>query len=297
MGILDGRAGLAGKLAVVVGGGGGIGGAIASDLAAAGVHLALCDKDEDRLAETASAARRAGVEVITAGFDARVPDALEQFFAMADEAFTMPVGILVNVVGGAWRQPFLDSKPSGWSTLVRTNLTWLLYATQLAGQRMRASGEGGSIINFSSIEGHRASPGLAVYGAIKGAIAHLTRSLAVELGEYGIRVNDVASDAIPPPGGWGDARDAAGVAGSQARAEMSIPLRRRGDHEDISNCVLFLASSLSRYVTGTTLHPDGGTLAQAGWERWPGTGFFAGPPPALGDLFARLQSEAESAIE
>ena len=270
-------------MALVAGGGGGLGRASAVDLAQAGVSVALCDIDADGLADTAASARRLGVEVLEAAFDVRDPEALAGFFESIDERFDR-LDIAVNVVGGTFRADFLDVSAKGRDTLVRTNFTWVVDAVQQAARRMQAGGRGGSIVTITSIEAHRAAPGYAVYAAMKAAITHLTATLAVELGHHGIRINCVAPDFIPTPGLTSIAATA-GSAGAVASRRMrdtgdalTIPLGRKGMVEDVGNCVLFLASDLSSYITGTTLHPDGGALAASGWMRWPDDGFTARPP-------------------
>jgi 3-oxoacyl-[acyl-carrier protein] reductase len=292
MGLLDDRAGLAGKVAVVAGGGGGLGRAAALDLAGVGVHLALCDRDADSLARTSADARALGVEVLAETVDVRDEEAMAGFFAAADDAFGAPGGapgrldVLVNVVGGTFRSPFTELSAKGRDTLIRTNFTWVVDATQHAARRMTAAGRGGSIITLTSIEGHRAAPGYAVYAAMKAALTHLTRTLAVELGPAGIRVNCIAPDFVPTAGlagvaagaGTGGEVAAAAGGGVDAGDRLTIPLGRKGRPEDVGGCVLFLASDLAAYITGTTLHPDGGAMAGSGWMDWPDEGFTARPP-------------------
>jgi len=280
---LDDRSGLRGKVALVAGGGGGLGRASALDLARAGVDLALCDLDGAALGETSAEARHLGVDVLDAVFDVRDPGALAEFFA-ACAGHHDRLDVLVNVVGGTFRAGFTDVSANGRDALVRTNFTWVADATQHAAKRMAGLGRGGSIITITSIEAHRAAPGYAVYAAMKAAVTHLTRTLAVELGAAGIRVNCVAPDFIPTVGLAGVA-GRAGSAGRRAAAggpdpgdHLTIPLQRKGEAADVGNCVLFLASELSSYITGTTLHPDGGALAASGWMDWPGEGFVARPP-------------------
>jgi 3-oxoacyl-[acyl-carrier protein] reductase len=276
MSYLDDRADLAGRVAVVVGGGGGIGRACAVDLARAGMHLALCDRDPAALAEVAAELADAGGEVMTAELDARDADALSEFFDGVDTRFGSRCDVLVNVVGGTFRQPFAESNPRGWDALIRTNFTWLLHSTQLAVSRMQGRG-GGSIINITSIEGHRAAPGYAVYAAMKSAVTSLTRTLAVELAPDNIRINTIAPDYIATPG----LDSLAGAANQETSAlqhRIATPMGRIGTFEDAGGCALFLASNLSSFVTGTTLHPDGGALASAGWFNWPTEGFLNHPP-------------------
>jgi 3-oxoacyl-[acyl-carrier protein] reductase len=109
-----------------------------------------------------------GHDAIVDHGDARDPGALAALFAAVDERWGR-VDILVNVVGGTFRSPFLDTRPKGWDALLRQNLTHVLHACSLAAPRMRAGGRGGSIINLTTVEAHRAAPGFAVYAAAKAA--------------------------------------------------------------------------------------------------------------------------------
>ena len=273
MGFLDERLDLADKAAVIVGGGGGLGRAIADDFAASGVDLALCDRNPEALDATATACRETGVQVVAHEADGRDPEALAALFTDAATKLGR-VDILVNVIGGTFQQSFSDSNPKGWDALIRTNFTWLLHSTQLALPHLRAAG-GGSIINLTSIEAHRAAPGFAVYAAMKAAVTNLTRTLAVELAPELIRVNAIAADQVPTEGTIEIMSP-----GADAGAKVAIPMGRRGTYSDVGGCALFLASDLSAYVTGTTLHPDGGAWASSGWMNWPEAGWSNVPPPS-----------------
>ena len=121
---------------------------------------------------------------------------------------------------------------------------------------------GGSIINVTSIEAHRAGPGYAIYSAMKAAIASLTKSLALELGARRIRVNCIAPDMIPTPG--------------TGELPGGAPLAHEGHVDDVAGAAVFLASDLSRFVTGTTVHVDGGGLAAGAWRRDDDGGFTLG---------------------
>jgi NAD(P)-dependent dehydrogenase (short-subunit alcohol dehydrogenase family) len=284
MSYLDERLGLAGKRAVVIGAGGGLGRACAVDLARAGVDLALVDRDESLLDECAVLVRACGVACVIGAFDARDADEMTAFFGRVDQELAPAIDILINVVGGTFRQSFVDSTPKGWDVLMRTNFTWLLHATQLAIPRIRATGRGGSIVNVTSIEGHRGAPGFAVYAGIKAAVVNFSRALGVELAPERIRVNTVAPDMIPTPGIMEPDDPAASLSDDSASlmgTTIAIPMGRRGEPSDLSGCVLFLASDLSTYVTGTSLHPDGGALAGSGWHNWPVGGFRNVPPPIV----------------
>ena len=284
MGHLEERAGLAGKAAIVVGGAGGLGRACVDDLAASGVAVVVADRNPDLLQATAERSAAAGTRVVTVEADARDSDAMHELFALADRELGR-LDILINVVGGTFHQPFEESNPRGWDAVIRANFLWLLTTTQLAIPRMRAAG-GGSIVNFTSIEAHRAAPNYAVYSGMKAAVSNYTRTLALELGPDAIRVNCIAAD-ITPTEGLGDM--IFGTLTEEQRAvmqRMAIPMGRVGTYEDIGGCALFLASDLSRYVTGTTLHPDGGAIASAGWFNWPGKGYSNMPPAEVVALYS-----------
>ena len=277
------RAGLDGTVAVVTGGAGGLGEAITLDLAAHGVRVALVDRDPTAIHRIEEALAEHDAIVHTG--DAREPDVLDSLFGAAAARWGR-LDTLVNVVGGTFKSPFTEQSSRAWDALIRSNLTHVLHATSRAIPAMRAGGRGGSIISLTTIEGYRAAPNFAVYSAAKAAVAHFSRTLAVELAPDRIRVNCVAPDITPTPNMMGIADDADGAHPmlDPLNVKVSIPMGRTGEPTDISNAVVFLASGLSSYLTGTTLHPDGGTFASAGWFNWPGSGFANMLPPDVLDL-------------
>jgi 3-oxoacyl-[acyl-carrier protein] reductase len=268
------RAGLAGTVAIVTGGAGGLGEAITLDLAANGVRVALVDRDEAAIASITAALAAMGADAIVHVGDARESDALDALFTAAHERWGR-LDTLVNVVGGTFRGAFEDQSSRAWDALIRTNLTHVLHATSRAIPAMKAGGRGGSIISITTIECHRGAPNFAVYSAAKAAVTHFSRTMAVELAPAGIRVNCVAPDLAPTP-------NMLGISGAEGPSHgmtdpinvgVSIPMARLGTPRDIAHAVVFLASGLSSYITGTTLHPDGGTMAASGWFNWPDGGF------------------------
>jgi NAD(P)-dependent dehydrogenase (short-subunit alcohol dehydrogenase family) len=276
----DARSGLAGTVAVVTGGAGGLGGAISRDLAANGVHLAVLDIDAIVVDELRS---DLGDDHVVVHGDVRDPEQLEALFRSADERWDR-LDTLVNVPGGTFNAPFTETKPKGWDALLRMNFLHVLHACSLAVPRMQAGGRGGSIVNLTTVECHRAAPNYAVYSAAKAAVEQFGRSLAVEVGPDNIRVNNVAPDSTPTPNmlAYANSEDSAA-----ADKRISIPMGRQGDVTDVSGCVVFLASALSSYVTGTTLHPDGGTFASSGWFNWPQEGWRNSVPPSVDRLIER----------
>jgi NAD(P)-dependent dehydrogenase (short-subunit alcohol dehydrogenase family) len=261
--VLDQWAALEGNVAIITGGGGGLGLPITEDLARAGMKVAVCDRDPEAVATVAKRLSDLGADSVIELFDVRESAKLADFFATVDTRLGS-VDLLVNVPGGSFEKPTLELTANGVMAVIRQNFTHVLEASQLAASRMRATGSGGCIVTISTIEAHRAMPGMAVYGAMKAAVEQLTRTLAVEWGQYKIRVNAIAPDHFPPE----REQHHGGSPTPADPVQVHIPLRRQGTGRDLSGCVLFLASDLSRYVTGTTLHVDGGTLAAAGWMHW-----------------------------
>jgi 3-oxoacyl-[acyl-carrier protein] reductase len=279
MGWFEERAGLDGTVAVVSGGAGGLGEAITLDLAANGVRVALVDREGDAAASIESRLAGDGREAIVQVGDARDPDALVRLFEAADERWGR-LDTLVNVVGGTFRAAFTETNAKGWDALLRANLLHVFHACSLAVPRMRVGGRGGSIVNLTTIEAHRAAPNFAVYSAAKAAVTHFARSLALEVAPDGIRVNNVAPDITPTPNMGEISADTSSL-GDPVGARIAVPMGRVGMPTDVSGCVVFLASGLSSYVTGTTLHPDGGTFASAGWFNWPDIGYLNAVPQDL----------------
>lgn len=285
MGIFDDRANLVGKVAVILGGAGGVGRGITVALARAGVDVAFCDVDEPGIARTLADLAGLSRKTMAEKVDVRDLKAQDAFWAAFDKKFG-GLDILVNVPGGAKPGPFLESTPGQWDEDIRLNYSYVLQSSQHGARRMKAQGRGGSIINLTTIEGHRAAPGYTVYSGAKAAIINFSRSLATELGPLGIRVNNIAPDTTlspqmltkvttsrpydPFPSGLDKERN---WELAQEQAANAIPLGRFGRIEDIENCVLFLASDLSSYMTGQTLHADGGAFASSGWYNFPKLGF------------------------
>ncbi len=269
MGHLEDRAGLQGKVALIAGGGGGLGRAVAVDFAKAGMHLVLLDKNDELLQQAVAEITAAGEEPLAAVVDVRDADAVSQTFSDGIDRFGK-IDTLVNVAGGTFKADFVDTNVRGWDAVIRANFGWLLHTTHLAANQMRTQGHGGSIISITSIEGHRAAPGYAVYAGMKGAVTNFSRTLALELAPDRIRVNTIAPDQTPTEGMPMDTDPRIVTAG--------IPMGRQGTYGDIGGAALFLASDLAEYITGTTLHPDGGAWASAGWWNWPELGYVNNPP-------------------
>lgn len=243
---------LSGRRALVTGGARGIGAAIVRAFADHGADVLVADVEQGELA-CPDAGSAGSIAQLT--WDVRTECPPELIDHRPD--------VLVNNVGHFLQPPhaFASNEPSLWDELHEINLGHVLRLTRAVLPGMAERG-GGSIINLTSVEAHRAIPGQTVYSAYKAALMQFTRSLSAEVGPSGIRVNAIAPDLIESV---------------QVPYETLVPQEDRalwptwsplggpGQPEDVAGVALFLASDLSRFVTGGTIHVDGGTHASGGW--------------------------------
>ena len=246
---------LDGRTAIVTGGGAGIGGGIARRLAAAGAAVVLNDIDE-------AAAHDNRDRIVAAGGRCDVVVGDIRDVAVVDRVCAAPADVLVNNVGDY--RPygrFLKTTEDDWRAQYAINLEHVLRCTHRVLPGMIEAGRG-SIVNVSTVEALRGIPGHAVYSAYNAAIVAFTRSLAVEVGRHGVRVNAIAPDVADTP----QTTAASKLRGRDAALIASwVPLGRFGEPEDYGDVVVFLASDQSRFVTGHTIPVDGGTIAASGW--------------------------------
>ena len=256
------------RVAVVTGGGSGIGRGIANGFAAYGARVAVWERDADTCA---AAADEVGGLACTA--DVRDPDQVDAALERTIAELGTPT-ILVNNAGGVFWSSILDTSGNGWDALIRSNLTHLLLCTQRVARAMVAAGLGGSIVNITSIEGTRAAPGYAAYAAAKAGVINLTKTAALELAPHGIRVNVLAPDVT-----WTEGLASVAQGDVAEGFDKMIPMGRVGHVDEMAGAAVFLASDLSSYVTGALLHVDGGTAAGGGWYHHPDDGrYVLGPP-------------------
>ena len=253
---------LEGKVAVVTGGGGGIGGGVSRLLAHAGAKVVLCDIDPELAAATASDIEAAGRSVHTLVGDIREKAVVEQ---LHDETMSFGGGridILVNNVGDYRPNGlFADTDEDQWDAQYAITLQHVFRCTHAFLPHM-VEQQSGVVVNNSTVEAFRACPRNSVYTAFNAGVSAFTKTLAVEHGKDSIRVNAIAPDMAntlqTPLESMMRERDPALV-------QSWIPLGRFGQPEDFARVVLFLASDLSSFVTGQTIMVDGGTMAASGW--------------------------------
>jgi len=258
---------LDGRVAVVTGGGAGIGRGIAAGLAAFGASVAVWERDPETCED--AAAEIGALGLVTDVRDAAAVD--EAFARTVDELGT--VTVLVNNAGGTFLSPLLETSENGWDALYKANLRHVLLCTQRVARDMVDAGVRGSITNITSIEGVRAAPGYAAYAAAKAGVISYTKTAALELAPHGIRVNALAPDITLTEG-----IQAMAPPGAEAHFGNTVPMGRAGHVDEMAGAAVFLASDLAGYITGQTIHVDGGTHAASGWYHHPTTGdYVLGP--------------------
>ena len=261
------------QVAVVTGGGGGIGRAIALAFASVGADLVIADIVPERCEETAARVRELGRKALAVPTDVMETAQIPALIERAASEFGR-IDILVNNAGGVSPRPFIEQSERSWRRHIDLNLVSVLAATSAAVPIMIKGGQGGSIITVTSIEASRAAPSYAVYAACKAGLNNFTRTLAVELADHRIRVNAIAPDMTDTPGIRGiragpiDPSTSIEFTDEQKNAvARRIPLGRPGIDTECGNAAVFLASRMSSYITGIILPVDGGTSGSGGWVR------------------------------
>jgi 3-oxoacyl-[acyl-carrier protein] reductase len=251
-----------GKAVLVTGGGVGIGRATAEAFAAAGAHVSIIEVDPARAAQ-AQAALGDNALVITGDV---TDGAVVLSAAQAIQERFGGLDVLVNNVGDFLQlaRPLDQLTEDDIARLYATNLGQVFNVTRAMIPLLRNKAPGSSIVSVSSIEGFRGIPNCAVYAACKAGITGFTQSLALELGPVGIRVNLIAPETTDTP-----QVPVSLMIPEENRKHVSnwIPLGRFGTPTDMADGILFLASPMAAWITGTALHIDGGALAAAGWYR------------------------------
>lgn len=247
---------LEGQRAVVTGGAGGLGRAIATALALHGASVIILDRDAAQPEKVASdiAAGHDGATVIGVGVDVADAESVRSVF---EDDRLSEIDVLVNSAGVREIAPAEELSPVDWRNVVDINLNGTFYSIRYAIEPLKRAG-GGSIINIASVAGLIAMANRPAYTATKHAIVGLTRNLAHDLGKYGIRVNAIAPGTIRTPMTESYYDDADFV----RSLDLMVPLNREGTADDIARAALFFSSPLSQFVSGAILPVDGGWLAQ-----------------------------------
>ena len=260
---------LAGQVAVISGGGTGLGRALALQMARLGARVAICGRRSEPLEETAALVKAEGGEVMTHAMSIRDPEAVAAFFPAVYERFGR-VNMLVNNAGGQFPQAAIDFSVKGWNAVIDTNLNGSWYMMQAAARQWRDRGEKGSITTIVAVVG-RGLPGIAHSCAARAGVIYLSKTLAIEWAPLGIRVNCVAPGAIAT----------GGLETYSEEARRALPrsnlMQRFGETQDVTDAVIYLAAPSGAFITGETLVVDGGN--QIWGEQWtiPRPAYFGGP--------------------
>jgi NAD(P)-dependent dehydrogenase (short-subunit alcohol dehydrogenase family) len=238
---------LAGRVAIVTGGGRGVGRGVSERLLEAGAEVVICSRNEPE--SLPSAAGRSAAFVVA---DVRELEAIDRVIAFARERFGR-LDVLVNNAGGSPAAPAATAPPRFSEKIIQLNLIAPMHFAQKANAVMQAQPEGGAIVNIASVSALRPSPGTAAYAAAKAGLLALTQTLAVEWAPK-VRVNAIAAGMIKTE----LAEMFYGDEASQARVAATVPLARLGTPRDVGDLCVFLASPLASYVSGAALLMHGG---------------------------------------
>jgi 3-oxoacyl-[acyl-carrier protein] reductase len=244
------------KVAIVTGASRGIGKGIAQRLASEGAKVVMTARGAGPLNEAARAIEAAGGSVIAIPGDAGNEHDVEAMFQQVLDSLG---GVDIVVNNAAWASPqahILDMDLEHWNTVLQTNLTSVYLHCHRAANIMVDRGTRGAIVNISSFAAARAHRNMAAYDATKGGMEAMTRTMAIDLAPFGIRLNVVGPGAIHT-----EEYEPDGEEGKQRRGQ-TVPLGRVGYPADIAGAVAFLASEDASYITGQVLYVDGGMLAQ-----------------------------------
>ncbi len=244
-----------GKVAVVTGGGRGLGLAMARGLGQAGARVAIAGRSAETLERAVADLSAEGIDVLAVPTDVADPAAIEAMFG-AVIAWGGRVDVAVNNAGIGHEAPIAEERLEDWDRDIRVMLTAPFLVTQQAARRMERDG---AVVNISSIDARAADGTFASYNAAKAGLISFTKSAAVELAPLGLRVNSVSP-------GYALTDLVAEELGPDMVARMSsnferVPMKRMVTVEEVANAVVFLASPLASGITGTDLIVDGGTLA------------------------------------
>ena len=240
----------AGRVALVTGGGSGIGRATALELARTGASVVVAGRRTEPLEATRAAVEALGAECLAQSADVREAEAVDALLDAALARFGR-VDLLVNNAGGQFIAPAESISANGWRAVHRLNVDAVWYLTSAVANRSMI-GNGGGLIVFIGLSPRRALPGMAHASAARAAVENLGNTLAVEWGRHGIRTATVTPGVIMTEGLEGYGADAI------AAWEQEVPLGRLGTPEEVASVIAFLASPGGAYITGTTILVDGG---------------------------------------
>jgi citronellol/citronellal dehydrogenase len=248
-----------GQVALVTGGGSGIGLACAEELLRLGAKVAICGRTQEKLDQAEKALSQHG-PTLARGCDIREPDQVEKLVTDVLERFGR-IDLLINNAGGQFPSPAAAMTPKGWNAVIRNNLNGTFYMTREVATRAMLPQKSGAIVNVTATVS-RGFPGMSHTGAARAGVENLTMSLAVEWAPFDVRVNAVAPGNNITSSGTARYGEAA-----MEMAKKATPQQRTGTVEEVAHAILYLASPAAAFITGTVLHIDGGGVLWG--DTWP----------------------------
>lgn len=251
----------AGKVAIITGGGTGLGRSIALSLASKGAKVVIASRNVEHLDKTAAEIKALGGEVMTHSFDVRNP---EQVDAMVNAVLQRwgQIDILVNNAAGNFVIPAEELTPNGWNAVIGIVLNGTWYCTSAVGKHMISRGQG-SILNIVANYAWSGYPGVVHSAAAKAGVLNMTRTLAVEWGYKGLRINALAPGTMPSQAASKNLKFAAEWVQKKIRA--AVPLGRLTDADEMAELGVFLLSDQAAYINGEVLTADGGQWLPRGF--------------------------------
>jgi NAD(P)-dependent dehydrogenase (short-subunit alcohol dehydrogenase family) len=245
---------LSGQVAIVTGGGSGIGLAIAQRLGSLGARIAIGSRSSTNLEQGSAALRHAGLDPLAVQVDVRNPEQVEEMVQRVVRHFGR-IDVLINNAAGNFVCRAEDLSPNGWNAVIGIVLNGSFFCSRAVGRQMIERGQGGSIVSILANYVWTGSPGTIHSAAAKAGVLSMTQTLAAEWARYGIRVNAVAPGPIESPGA---AKQLWNSEDAVRRITEMVPLKRWGQPSEVADAVAFLVSPLASYITGDTLTIDGG---------------------------------------
>ncbi len=248
------------QVAVVTGGGTGIGLAIAKRLGSLGARIAIASRDSGHLEDGSAALREAGIDALAIQLDVRKPEQVDEMVERTVKHFGS-LDILVNNAAGNFICRAEELSPNGWNAVIGIVLNGTFYCSRAVGRYMIARKRGGSIVSILANYIWTGSPGTIHSAAAKAGVWSMTQTLAVEWAPHGIRVNAVAPGPIESPGA---AKQLWTTPEAVERITNTVPSRRWGTPEEVADAVAFLAAPQTGFITGEVLTVDGGARLTGG---------------------------------
>lgn len=236
------------KVAIITGGGTGIGQAIALEFVKAGANVVIASRKQSNLDSTVEKIKALGKNTLAIATDIRVPEQVDDLIKQTVDKFGR-VDIMVNNAGASFMSPVEEMTPNGWDTIININLKGTFLCCRAAGKVMIEQ-KSGKIINVASTAGVNGSPRMAHYGAAKAGVINFTKSLATEWAPYNINVNCITPGLIETEG----VKTQMNLDPQAIEEQKKLPLLRRpGQPEDIAFTAIFLASEASKFLTGENI--------------------------------------------